>query len=811
MKSKNILFIFLLGISSCKNEKKSEVQNTVPLETINQFINKNKENRDHWKKEGSFSTWKADAGNIGFWALNKDSLPEFHFTAQLPSRTFNKINQEINEPSDPWFILGNYYFNSFINASGTYSLLSMERGIARLNYSDEARKNISYTTLNISGKQYDLTGINSKIATSDFTEKVFGTGFARFQYSLPDGIKIKRTLSTLPSENTKQGCPGMLFTIEIENTSKAPVDFDYTEGLQVKYDLRYWHNWPFIDPLASYPVKAVIDENTAMVRFVPKEKVPLVFGDSLGMGRADGFPPAVYLEVIPGLGQKAQIKAITSKDSLSNDLSAQVSSHLESGKKTTFNFIVGYSAVKQTKQWIKLTEKLRNGAKDSSLQSFNNAWKKQLPTFENEKDALIKMEMQWHAYVLYSMASHNEFYNEVYIPQGNVYEYELGVSACMNDWMDQVLPVCHYDPELARSILRFGLQHADYQGNLIASDEGMGRIPKAPWLKSHSQLYLLMALGEYFKQTKDAGFLLEEIPFSGYPNTKGTVLDRMERIFFNQRDVNYIGKHGLARALLSDNNDVLYYFFHNNYPNIDFPTYFGNAESMANAGMSALYLPELADALLSMENDPKARSISKLINLLASALSIYKNDQLEALQKNWGNQPHSVRVYIGDKVMGKDTIFGDVQCYMMGIKDLTIEKRKALWKIANEKLGNGEKKGLRYTDKAISVHANADHEESFSPGEHEAGGIWYYTNAPIIIGYSDIDKEASYNAFKKLTLLQHAKDFPNYWIGMWSAPDAINSSLSPNEGTSSLYTRKFPIYCAHPHAWTLYMYYKLNK
>ena len=173
----------------------------------------------------------------------------------------------------------------------------------------------------------------------------------------------------------------------------------------------------------------------------------------------------------------------------------------------------------------------------------------------------MKLEMMWHAYVLYSMANWSEFYQEVFIPQGNIYEYDLGVSACMNDWMDHCLPVIYYDQELAKSILRFGLRHADFKGSVKASDEGAGLYPESPWKKSHSQLYILMAMAEYFNVTEDASFLNEEVPFFGYPHeSKGTVLDRMERLFVYIRDEIYHGKHGLTRVMLSDNNDCLYFF-----------------------------------------------------------------------------------------------------------------------------------------------------------------------------------------------------------------------------------------------------------
>ena len=223
--------------------------------------------------------------------------------------------------------------------------------------------------------------------------------------------------------------------------------------------------------------------------------------------------------------------------------------------------------------------------------------------------------------------------------------------------------------------------------------------------------------------------------------------------------------------------------------------------------MAALYLKELADGLEKIKGDKELAGQEGRVEKLIKALSGYSSQQRDNILENWGENPWVPRLLIGDKVFGKDTIFNETQCYVIGLKDIPNERRIALWKAVQEKSANGEKKGCRYTNVPLRISPGTDPNDKV--GEHEMGGVWYYTNAPLIVGYSDVDKQASIEAFKKLTFMQHAKDYPNYWIGMWSAPDAINSSISDDEGTTSSYTRPFPVYCAHPHAWNLWMYFRL--
>lgn len=99
-------------------------------------------------------------------------------------------------------------------------------------------------------------------------------------------------------------------------------------------------------------------------------------------------------------------------------------------------------------------------------------------------------------------------------------------------------------------------------------------------------------------------------------------------------------------------------------------------------------------------------------------------------------------------------------------------------------------------------------------GSRENGGFWHALNGPAIIGVSLFDKEEAWKLLRKMTFANYAKEFPKYWTSYWSASDNVESSLmGAEEGLpdQSIDYALVPVYCAHPHAWLLYCYYRLTE
>ena len=102
---------------------------------------------------------------------------------------------------------------------------------------------------------------------------------------------------------------------------------------------------------------------------------------------------------------------------------------------------------------------------------------------------------------------------------------------------------------------------------------------------------------------------------------------------------------------------------------------------------------------------------------------------------------------------------------------------------------------------------------AFDYGSREDGGFWYALNGPVICGVAEFDKPEALKLLKMMSFDNFAKCYPNYWSSYWSASDNIESCLIPTEGLADQTTFHwtFPVFCAHPHAWLLYCYYKIKE
>ena len=86
----------------------------------------------------------------------------------------------------------------------------------------------------------------------------------------------------------------------------------------------------------------------------------------------------------------------------------------------------------------------------------------------------------------------------------------------------------------------------------------------------------------------------------------------------------------------------------------------------------------------------------------------------------------------------------------------------------------------------------------------------------MLLGVSTFDREEAKSLLHKFTFDNFAKTYPRYWVGHWTAPDEVNSSLY----RSGLYAFWLPVpdyslsfqgFCSHPHTWPLYCYFKLYR
>ena len=219
---------------------------------------------------------------------------------------------------------------------------------------------------------------------------------------------------------------------------------------------------------------------------------------------------------------------------------------------------------------------------------------------------------------------------------------------------------------------------------------------------------------------------------------------------------------------------------------------------MMNTTMAIAVLQNLIPLL---ESVPEAAK-------LVESMKGYERQVNEAFLKDLGDRDFPRRMYFEGKPIGENDMWLEPLGYMLQIKDLPLERKQRLYKAMQERVYDNEKLGARQQE------APEKELPWLEKGSRENGGFWYSLNGPVVAGMTDVDKDEAWKLLRMMTLDNLSKHFPNYWSSWWSASDTQESSLmGALEGLpdQSLQYWYIPIYCAHPHAWVLYCYYKLKE
>jgi len=93
------------------------------------------------------------------------------------------------------------------------------------------------------------------------------------------------------------------------------------------------------------------------------------------------------------------------------------------------------------------------------------------------------------------------------------------------------------------------------------------------------------------------------------------------------------------------------------------------------------------------------------------------------------------------------------------------------------------------------------------PGTGENGAVWASQSYPLVWALTKVNKSMAFDEWIKNSLAYEAEIYPNYWAGIWSSSDSINSFFSSNPGIAGW--PEMPILCTHRHAWPLFTAAKL--
>jgi cellobiose phosphorylase len=725
----------------------------------------------------------AETKAAGEWSDDAAGLPRYAYTGPVPFPLPSDKTTREYLPEDPFFLIGNYRLTLFAHVSGIYEILSGERAWGRLNQGSGMWSGANRAAVTVGGETVQLVGLTEREAQA--AEKDFGIGYAQYRYKPAPGLSVTRTLSVMPSAKAGEGTSGFVLSVALRNEGAKPLDVTYAESVKAAYQQAF-SQWDGDRNLVKITRAVAKDGGQVRCDFHAEEPRPLLFSHKGRMSRFEGAPPSLFVEVYGAQG--AEASPIAEKDADGGDwIGMRAQYTLGASQEKVFHCIIGYAF--SPEEMGSITETLKGRLGDSRGPHFQNVWERAIPKFADEPDARLRREMRWNAGVLEQMTQWREYYDETVIPQGTVYDYEWGDVASSRDLAQQALPMCHINPAIARSTLRFIMKRTVPDGEIKLDDQGFGWAPHSGRLTSDQQLYFFLLLNEYLRATGDASILMETVAYYPLENCgKGSGLDHVRDAFLFFRDRIGTSMHGLVKLWNSDWNDMFFW-----WPISEpYNTVFDSSESHMNTAMAIAILGDLAETLHKFGKTDDSKE-------LASAVMQYRTQLLKAFMADWGSKPFPKRMYFQNKAVGENEMWLEPQGFTLLIPEVPEERKRVLWGEMQKRLINGEAIGPKQIEKPV--------EQPGTPaGRRENGGFWYALTGPVILGVAGFDRDAATELLRKQTFGNYARRFPQYWTGQWSASDSLDASSLPTEGLSQNI-----VYCAHSHAWPLYCYLRLKK
>lgn len=726
---------------------------------------------------------------VGTWSWSASGLPIYAYKGVLPVKAVDKTGKDAMLPDDPYFLLGNYKMTLFAHASGIYQFLTGKRAWARINATNQANYGWNEATLTVDKKRTNLVGIRS-VGSDTAVKKQFGVGLARYMYPVHDGIACTRLISVKPSLQIHTGNPAFAVTVTLKNASRETKEITYTERILVNFVLiGMQFKGPNERPVRYPPIITVDERNqmaTANISY--SANTFLTMPQQKQRSNYDIAPPSVFMYAPRQSNPSARVYA------RGDTLSAEVRAPIKPGASQSFQLVIGIHDRDAFTSVSEQVADLLNGASPGNLVDglFAVQWKSRLPDLSTEKNEVFRREMLWNAHVVEASAKYSAYYKETFIPQGTVYAYHFGDNISNRDHLQAALAACYTNPALAKSSIRYVLKHSEEDGEIKRGNRGFGYSPPSIYKESDEQLFLFNTLAEYLLITKDYGFLNEKVAY--YPIENGqsdAVLTMLKKQFIYLRDEIGTGSHGLVKMLNSDWSDS---FFHKYSPNI----YESTAESHLNSVMVLAILPKLIDVLKQSKNADA--------DSFVAALETYRSAISKAYFTDFGDRNFSARAYLTDKLrFGVDNVCLEPQGYLLQIPDLPQTKKHAIYAYIKQRNFSPEQNGFRIRETPLWS----------SRGDGEDGAIWYSLEYPILLGVATFDKAEAMALLQAFSFQNYAAKYPTYWVGQWTAPDDINSTLSSRQGLYSFWEpdlrRAFQGYCNHPHTWPLFCYFKLKE
>lgn len=332
------------------------------------------------------------------------------------------------------------------------------------------------------------------------------------------------------------------------------------------------------------------------------------------------------------------------------------------------------------------------------------------------------------------------------------------VAYTVREAAENAVVISHFEPALAKSTVRWLAQMQVASGDIPKNyNYTRERLDIATAQHdSDTEIWFLMALGEYVETTGDMAVLEDELAW--FPTGKTSLWDHAQRAFQWITEGIGVGRHGLIRILEGDWNDYLSTVGAK-----------GQGESVMNSGMAARAFAALARLARRKGDAAFAARAAKWRDALREAVG-------RAFDKEW-----FVGCYTddGQPICGHgDRLYLNAQSWAaLGGCGTKEQRRSALQAAAR---ACGSRIGLLLMSKAYS--SPAPHDISWCPipaGEGENGGIWPQTIHWTVWAMAEeglLDRAVE--EWRYGTLRNHSEEFPEVPYGIFNGPDCWSSRLA---------------------------------
>jgi cellobiose phosphorylase len=467
---------------------------------------------------------------------------------------------------------------------------------------------------------------------------------------------------------------------------------------------------------------------------------------------------------------------------------------LAPGQSLTVPMLLGYQNYMEVSEWQ--NKLARTGPAES-----RRMWSKRLSAFSVPGlDKWMEDECRWTLGQLFSFEFYDRVLDQHYLHLGG-YDFfpdpdnpPPHLAYTIREAAENALVIAHFEPELAKSTVRWLAQMQLASGNIPKGYNYTKDRLDIPidQKDSDTEIWFLMALCEYLDVSGDMACLDEMLTW--FPEGKSSLWDHAKRAFDWITKGIGTGQHGLILILEGDWNDYLSTVGAR-----------GKGESVMNSGMAAKTF------------DSQARIARKKGDLAFAVQAETWRDSLRTAVAKTFDKEWFVGCYTDDGqpvASHDDRLYLNAQSWaVLGGCGTNEQRRKALQCAA--KLC-GTKIGMMLMSKAYS--SPAPPEISWCPipsGEGENAGIWPQTIHWTVWAMAEEGLlDLALDEWKKGTLRNHAKAFPEVPYGIFNGPDCWSSRLAGHfEGWTqyNLFSRAGPCPMSPMISWQAFAMLKIDE